>query len=139
MPSTAVDVQTGEDGSVLVQPHGPMGVDSAVLFRQILVHTVRRVRPLRLILDLGDVSDVDPINLGTLAALCDLADDYQVVVFMENSSAELAALLTAAGVPRQRLRSGSYEAQLRAIVTEETPLVASTSNLSAAVSQPGAR
>jgi anti-anti-sigma regulatory factor len=116
-----------------------MGVDSAVLFRQILVHTVRRVRPLRLILDLGDVSEVDPINLGTLAALCDLADDHKVVVFMENSSAELAALLTAAGVPRQRLRSGrSYEAQLRAMVMEETPLVASMSNLSAAVSQPGA-
>jgi hypothetical protein len=47
---------------------------------------VRRVRPLRLILDLGDVSEVDPINLGTLAALCDLADDHQVVVFMDNSS-----------------------------------------------------
>lgn len=139
MPSTAVDVRTGEDGSVMVQPHGPMGVDSAVQFRQLLVHTVRRVRPLRLIVDLGDVTEVDPINLGTLAALCDLADDHQVAVFMDNTSAELAALLAAAGVPRQRLRSRSYEAQLRAIVMEETPLVASTSNLSAAVSHPGAR
>jgi len=139
MPSTAVDVRTDADGSVMVQPHGPMNVDSAVQFRQILVHTVRRVRPLRLILDLSDVSEVDPINLGTLAALCDLAADHQVIVFLDNSSAELAALLTAAGVPRQRLRSGGcYEAQLRAIVIDETPLVASISNLSAAVSQPGA-
>jgi anti-anti-sigma factor len=105
MSNTAVDVRTGEDGSVVVQPHGALGVDCAVQFRQVLVHTVRRVRPLRLILDLGDVSEVDPINLGTLAALCDLADDHHVVVFMENSSPTVAVQLTAAGVPPQRLRT----------------------------------
>jgi anti-anti-sigma regulatory factor len=105
MSNTAVDLRTCADGSVLVQPHGPMGVDCAVHLQQILVHTVRHVRPLRLILDLGDVPEVDPINLGTLAALCDLADDYQVVVFVENSSAEIAVQLTAAGVPPQRLRT----------------------------------
>lgn len=105
MANTAVDVRTGVDGSVVVQPHGAMGMECAVHFRQVLVHTVRRVRPLRLILDLGDVSDVDPINLGTLAALCDLADDHHVAVFMDNSSAAIAVQLTAAGVPPQRLRT----------------------------------
>jgi anti-anti-sigma regulatory factor len=105
MLNTAVDVRTDADGSVVVQPHGPMGTDCAVQFRQILVHTVRKVRPLRLIVDLADVPDVDPINLGTLAALCDLADDHQVTVFMENLSAEVANQLTAAGVPPQRLRA----------------------------------
>ena len=105
MSNTAVDVRTGADGSVVVQPHGPMGVDCAVLFQQILVHTVRRVRPLRLILDLGDVPDVDPINVGTLAALCDLADDSHVIVSIENSTAEIALQLMTAGVPPQRLRA----------------------------------
>ncbi|MET8152031.1 hypothetical protein ACIBSW_40330 [Actinoplanes sp. NPDC049668] len=105
MSNTAVDVRKGVDGSVVVQPHGQMGLECAVHFRQVLVHTVRHVRPARLILDLGDVSDVDPINLGTLAALCDLADDHHVVVFMDNSSAAIAIQLTAAGVPPQRLRS----------------------------------
>lgn len=105
MSNTAVDVHTGVDGSVVVQPHGPMGLDCAVHFRQVLVHTVRRVRPLRLILDLGEVSDMDPINLGTLAALCDFADDHKVAVFMDNSSAAVATQLTAAGVPPQRLRA----------------------------------
>ena len=105
MSNTAVDVRTDADGSVVVQPHGPMGTDCAVQFRQILVHTVRKVRPPRLIVDLGDVPDVDPINLGTLAALCDLADDHQVVVCMENLSAEVATQLTAAGVPPQRFRT----------------------------------
>src|SRR5688500_20274394 len=97
------------------------------------------MRPLRLILDLADVSEVDPINLGTLAALCDLADDHHVVVFLENSSATVAAQLAAAGVPPQRLRSTPESiSQVRATVTEETPLVASMSKRSAAVSQPGA-
>jgi anti-anti-sigma factor len=105
MANTAVEVRTGADGSVVVQPHGAMGLECAVQFRQVLVHTVRRVRPLRLILDLGDVSHMDPINLGTLAALCDLADDHHVAVFMDNSSAAIAVQLTAAGVPPQRLRS----------------------------------
>jgi anti-anti-sigma factor len=105
MSNTSVDVQTDVDGSLVVQPHGVIDLDSAVHFRQVLVHAVRRVRPLRLILDLGDVSDMDPINLGTLAALCDLADDHHVVVFMDNSSATIAGQLTAAGVPPQRLRT----------------------------------
>jgi len=104
MSNTSVDVSTGPDGSVVVQLHGPMGLDSAVHFRQVLVYTVRRVRPLRLILDLTDVSDMDPINLGTLAALCDLADDHQVAVFIENSSATISTQLAEAGVPPQRLR-----------------------------------
>lgn len=105
MSSTAVDVRTGADGSVVVQPHGPMGQDCAVHLQQVLVHTVRRVRPLRLILDLGDVPAVDPINLGALAALCDLADDHHVLVIVENPTAAVAIQLTAAGVPPQRLRA----------------------------------
>ena len=104
MPDIAFDVRTVADGSLVVRPHGAMGYDCAVQFRQVLVHAVRKVRPLRLILDLGDVSDMDAINLGTLAALCDLADDHHVVVFMDNSTAALAAQLQAAGVPAQRLR-----------------------------------
>jgi anti-anti-sigma factor len=108
MPQTldgVMDVRTDADGSVVVQPHGAMDDSCAVQFQQILVHTVRRVRPLRLILDLSDVSTMDPINLGTLAALCDLADDHHVIVFMDNSSAAIAQELQAAGVPPQRLRA----------------------------------
>ena len=107
MSNTSVDVRTGVDGSVVVvQPHGARDLACAVPFRQVLVHAIRKVRPLRLILDLGDVPDVDPINIGTLAALCDLADDHHVVVFMDNSSAAIAIQLQAAGVPPQRLRGG---------------------------------
>jgi anti-anti-sigma factor len=106
-----VDVRTDSDGSVVVQPHGLMDDACAIHFRQILVHAVRRVRPLRLILDLGDVSTLDAINVGTLAALCDLADDHHVIVFMDNSSAAIAHQLQAAGVPPQRLRAGLRVAQ----------------------------
>ena len=107
MSNNSVDVRTGVDGSLVVQPHGVMDDGCAVQFRQVLIHAVRRVRPMRLILDLGDVSDVDPINLGTLAALCDMADDHQVPVFLENSSALVADRLRTAGVPAQRLRTPS--------------------------------
>ncbi|RZU50838.1 anti-anti-sigma factor [Krasilnikovia cinnamomea] len=105
MENTSVDVQAGADGSLVVQPHGAMNFDTAVTLRQILVYAVRKVRPVRLVLDLSDVSAMDAINLGTLAALCDLADDHHVAVSMENYSATVGGLLTAAGVPPQRLRS----------------------------------
>jgi anti-anti-sigma regulatory factor len=57
-----------------------------------------------LVVDLADVSSLDQINLGTLAAAYGLGDDHQVVVFLDNSSVGLAADLAAAGVPQQRLR-----------------------------------
>lgn len=105
MSNFSVEVRTGPDGSLVVRPCGVLDTGCAVEFRQVLVHAVRRVRPLRLVLDLADVTAVDPINLGTLSALCDLADDHHVVVFLDNSSAAIAADLRAAGVPALRLRT----------------------------------
>ncbi|GAA2617667.1 STAS domain-containing protein [Paractinoplanes durhamensis] len=104
MPNFSVDVRTDADGSLVVTPREVLDTECAVQFRQVLVHAVRKLRPLRLIVELSEVSAVDPINLGTLAALCDLADDHRVVVFLQNASAELAGDLRAAGVPAQRLR-----------------------------------
>ena len=104
MRSAALDVRTRSDGSVVVRPHGMVGLDAAVELRQILVRTIRKVRPLRLVLDLADVSGMDPINLGTLAAVCGLGDDHQVIVFIDNASDIIATQLAAAGVPQQRLR-----------------------------------
>ncbi|GIF26995.1 hypothetical protein Ate02nite_97250 [Paractinoplanes tereljensis] len=88
----------------MITPRDVLDAECAVQFRQTLVHAVRKLRPLRLIVDLAEVPTVDPINLGTLAALCDLADDHRVVVFLQNASAEIADDLRAAGVPSQRLR-----------------------------------
>ena len=104
MPGSVLEVRTIADGSVVIRPHGVIGLDKAVELRQVLVHTVRRVRPLRLILDLGDVPELDPINLGTVAAACGLGDDHQVAVFVQNPCGDLAEQLTAAGVPQQRVR-----------------------------------
>ncbi|GAB1691951.1 STAS domain-containing protein [Krasilnikovia sp. M28-CT-15] len=100
-----LDVETGPDGSLIVRPHGALGPEHAVELRQLLVHSVRKIRPLRLVLDLADVSVLDPINLGTLSAVCGLGDDHQVIVFLDRASPRMAAELTAAGVPRQRLRA----------------------------------
>ena len=105
MSNDSVDVRTGVDGSLVVQPHGAMGSDCSLQFRQVLIHAVRKVRPYRLVLDLGDVSDVDPINLGAMAALCDVADDHQVALVMQNFAPAIAVQLRAAGVPEQRLRT----------------------------------
>lgn len=112
MRGSVFEVRTGADGSVVICAHGTVGSDKAVELRQVLVHTVRRVRPLRLILEFADVAGLDPINLGTIAATCDLGDDHHVAVFVHNPTPELAAQLTAAGVPAQRLRAaGSHEGQ----------------------------
>jgi hypothetical protein len=61
-----------------------------------VVQAVRHVRPLLLILDLHDVSELDPINLGTLAAVCGLSDDHDVTVLLNRPSAEIADPLAAA-------------------------------------------
>lgn len=103
MTDIRVHLHARADGSLVVQPHGTVDLDCAEELRRVLVHALRKRRPRLLILDLGDVSDVDPINLGTLAAACDLADDHQIAVVVENPSRRIARKLTAAGVPRQRL------------------------------------
>ncbi|MGX6608549.1 STAS domain-containing protein, partial [Micromonosporaceae bacterium Da 78-11] len=121
MADFSVDVRTDVDGSLVVRPRGDLDSDCAVEFRQVLVHSVRKVRPLRLVLDLSDVRSIDPINLGTLAALCDLADDHQVVVFLDDVPAPIADRVRAAGVPPQRLRYN------RSTVIVDTPAVASMS------------
>lgn len=99
-----LEITTSADGSLVIRPHGEIGVDTAVDLRQILVHAVRRTRPLRLIVDLAAVTTVDPINIGTFAAACGLADDHRVAVFFDDPPADLAARLTQAGVPASRLR-----------------------------------
>lgn len=105
MRSSTLEVWTTEDGNVIVCPHGLMDPDGSGELRHVLVHTVRRVRPALLILDLGDVPVLDPINLGAVVAACELGDDHAVAVFVQNPSARQAEQLTAAGVPRQRVRS----------------------------------
>jgi anti-anti-sigma factor len=102
----SVDVETDADGSLVVRPSGVMDSECAVQFRQVLVHSVRKLRPLRLIVDLAGVTAIDPINLGTLAALCGLADDHQVVVFLRDTPEHIAIDLRAAGVPSQRFAAG---------------------------------
>lgn len=81
-----------------------LDADDAVELRRTLVHAVRHLRPLRLVLDLHDVADIDPINLGTLVAACFLGDDHQVAVFLDRSSPAIADRLSAAGVATHRLR-----------------------------------
>jgi anti-anti-sigma regulatory factor len=103
MRTSAVEVGTRSDGTVVLCLHGRLGEDMAVELRQVVVHAVRKIRPLRLVLDLTNVSALDPINLGTVAAACQLGDDHQVVVMIEISSAALAERLITAGVPPQRL------------------------------------
>jgi anti-anti-sigma factor len=102
MPNFSVDVRTDAEGSLVIRPHGDLDPECAVPFRQTLVHAVRKIRPLRLIVDLAEVTAIDPINLGTIAALCGLADDHRVVVFLRHVAAEIADDLRAAGVPPQR-------------------------------------
>ncbi|MEU6205904.1 STAS domain-containing protein [Micromonospora musae] len=104
MTATTVDVNTSPDGTLVIQPHGALDAADAIELRRALVEAIRHIRPSRLVMDLADVQNVDPINLGTLAAACHLGDDHQVAVFLDHSSAPLADQLTAAGVPRHRLR-----------------------------------
>ena len=68
MSDTLLDVETSPDGTLVVQPRGVLDGEDAVELRRTLVYAVRRLRPLRLVIDLRDLDDLDAINLGTLAA-----------------------------------------------------------------------
>jgi hypothetical protein len=104
MATGRVDVTSQPDGSVVIRPHGHVNADVTVELRHALVEVIRHTRPARLILDLADVEDVDPLNLGVLAAACLLGDDQRVVVFVDHCSTMIADELVAAGVSRLRLR-----------------------------------
>ncbi|MEU4420812.1 STAS domain-containing protein [Actinoplanes sp. NPDC024001] len=104
MTATTVDIGNQPDGTLVIRPHGSLDASDAVELRRTLVQAIRHTRPLRLILDLGAVGELDPINLGTLVAACHLGDDHQVAVFLDHPRAEIAAQLSTAGVPTHRLR-----------------------------------
>ncbi|WP_242624983.1 STAS domain-containing protein [Krasilnikovia cinnamomea] len=97
-------MRTEPDGTVVIRPLGGIEAADAVRLQQLLVHTVRKVRPSRLVLDFTAVSRLDPINAGTVSAACGLGDDHQVAVFVHNASSGIAEQLSAAGVPSHRLR-----------------------------------
>jgi anti-anti-sigma factor len=99
-----VDMQTTADGCVVVQPHGVVGAECAVELQQLLVHAVRRLRPPRLILNLADVRHLDSINVGTVVAICELAADHQVAIFVDDSAPTIASQLRDAGVHPRHLR-----------------------------------
>lgn len=113
MSASTVDVSSDPDGTLVIHPHGDLDADDAIGLRRALIQAIRHTRPLRLVLDLADVRELDPINLGALAAACEVGDDHQVAVFVDNSSPDLALRLTAAGVPRSRLRHVPRDGDLR--------------------------
>lgn len=45
----------------------------AVRLQQVLVHTVRKIRPFRLVLDLAAFSRLDAIDAATVSAACGMA------------------------------------------------------------------
>lgn len=104
MIGSTVDAHTDTEGTMIIHPRGTLGTESAPDLRRALVHVLRHVRPARLIVDLHDVYDLDPINVGTLAAVSQLGEDHQVAVFLDYSSTTIAGRLRAAGVATHRLR-----------------------------------
>ncbi|WP_436534401.1 STAS domain-containing protein [Actinoplanes sp. HUAS TT8] len=104
MTATTVDIGTGPDGTLVIRPHGSLGDTDAVDLQRALVHAIRHTRPLRLVVDLIEVGQVDPINLGTLAAACLLGDEHKVAVFLDHPQPEVADRLASAGVPAHRVR-----------------------------------
>ncbi|WP_433534581.1 hypothetical protein ACQPZK_20635 [Micromonospora sp. CA-249363] len=104
MAGATVDVDTSSDGTLVIRPRGLLDADDAVDLRHIVVRVIRHERPMRLVVDLREVYGLDPINIGTFAAACDLGDDQHVAVFLDYPSSAIATQLVTAGVPIHRLR-----------------------------------
>ncbi|MFC4065808.1 STAS domain-containing protein [Actinoplanes subglobosus] len=104
MTASTLDVTTPSDGTLVIHLRPLVAAEDAAELRRALIHAIRHVRPPHLVLDLAGVRELDPINLGTLAAACHLGDDHHVTVHVDHTSAGIALLLTAAGVPAHRIR-----------------------------------
>ncbi|WP_405431403.1 STAS domain-containing protein [Micromonospora sp. NBC_00617] len=104
MAGATVAVDTNSDGTLVIRPHGSLDVDDAVDLRRTVVRAIRHDRPLRLVIDLREVHRLDPINVGTFAAACNLGDDQCVAVFLDHPSTTIANQLVTAGIPAHRLR-----------------------------------
>lgn len=104
MDAPSFEPRTEPDGTVVIRPRGVIDATDAVRLQRVLVHTVRRLRPSHLVLDLSAVYRLDPINAGTVSAACSMGDDHHVAVYIHNPSRGIADQLAAAGVPAQRLR-----------------------------------
>jgi anti-anti-sigma factor len=104
MTGAMVHLKTSPDGTLVIRPRDILDAGDAVELRRTLVHAVRRLRPPRLVLDLHGVRSLDSINVGTLAAACQLGDDHQVTIFLDHPTQIIADQLTAAGVPHHQLR-----------------------------------
>jgi anti-anti-sigma factor len=120
-PRSQVETRTEADGTLVIHPRGVLDADRAVPFRQLLVRAVRKIRPRRLVVNLGDVHIRDAIHFGTLIALCDLADDHRIAVVLADPTVEVRSVLLAAGVSPERI------CYTRETVSVETPEVASMS------------
>jgi anti-anti-sigma regulatory factor len=103
MAASTLEVITVPDGTLVLHPHALLADDDASQLRHALIHAIRRVRPLRLVLDLGDVLDLGPLSLGALAAACHVGDARHVMILFDNCTPEVAALLMSAGVSRHRI------------------------------------
>lgn len=117
----AVDVDTSPDGSLVIQPHGVLDVADTVELRRTLVRAIRRTRPLRLIVDLSDVHELDSINLGTLVAAYHLGNDHQVAVFLDHCPTAIADQLSGAGIPVHRLRHIGFPPRSQRLDHEGSP------------------
>lgn len=104
MVGPMIDAHTDTDGTLIIQPRGTLDPETAPHLRRTLVHVLRHIRPPRLIVDLHEVQDLDPISLGTLVAATELGDEHQVAVYLDHSSVTIAGRLRAAGVDTHRLR-----------------------------------
>ncbi|SDS90860.1 STAS domain-containing protein [Actinoplanes derwentensis] len=113
MSASTVDVSSSPDGTLVIHPHGDLDADDAIGLRRALIHAILHTRPVRLILDLADVHELDALNLGALAAACGVGDDHHVLVLVDNATPGLAHHLTAAGVPGQRIRHAATGSALR--------------------------
>jgi anti-anti-sigma factor len=103
MDAPTIDVRTEPDGTVVIRPSGVIDAADAVQLQRVLVHTVRKVRPPRLILDLSAVTRLDPITVGTVSAACEIGDDHEVALCVHNPSSSISDQLAKAGVSRRRL------------------------------------
>lgn len=104
MAVATVGVTTSPDGTLVIHLHGTLDAEAAVGLGCTLAEAIRRTRPLRLVMELAEVEEIDPISLGALASACGLGDDHQVAVFLDHPPATIAASLTEAGIPSHRLR-----------------------------------
>jgi anti-sigma B factor antagonist len=98
MAGILINTRRASDGSVLIDVRGDVDIEGSARLRHLLVETVTRTRPGRIVVDLLHVTFIDSTGIGALAAGRNAAHQVGVGFTLRHPSGFVAQQLRQTGL-----------------------------------------